>query len=284
MRVVDNGQLVSAGPMVSAWHTQSVAAITAALNVRTALGLSAAEAAKRLRAYGPNSLAPEKPRSVFVAIAHQFKSMIVALLVAVFAIALVMGDVAEAVAILVVIVLNALIGFVTEWRAGSALAGLRSQTVAVARVIRDGVERQVPSAELAQGDIVHLDAGDRVPADARLFDYAQLEVDEAALTGESMPASKTTDVVDDVDAAIGDRVNMLHMGTVVTGGRASAIVTTTGVHTEMASVMVVTANRPSGIAAMARETPISTMPRRALLGPSSWSGRRYSPEHRPRIS
>ena len=166
-------------------------------------------------------------------VVHQFRSLMVGLLFAAGGVALAMGDVIEAAAILVVIALNAVIGFVTEWKAASALAGLRKQSIAVARVLRDGQQSQIPADHLVPGDVVLLDAGDRVPADGRLIEHARLHADEAALTGESLPVAKSADPVADGDAALGDRVSMVHMGTAVTDGRGRFIVTATGAATEM---------------------------------------------------
>ncbi len=200
------------------------------------LGLGAADAAARLTRDGPNSLTEAKQRSAFTIIVHQFRSFIVLLLVAVAGIALVLGERIEAVAILIVVVLNAVIGFVTEWTAAKALAGLRKQAVTIARVVRDGAERQISADELVQGDVVLLAAGDRVPADGRVFEDAELQVDEATLTGESLPVTKTAAPVADREAALADRTNMVHTGTAVTAGRGTFLVTSTGKRTEMGRI------------------------------------------------
>ncbi len=167
---------------------------------------------------------------------HQFRSLMVALLVVAGGIALALGQNIEAVAIAVVIVLNAAIGFATEHKAASALARLRADAVQLARVRRDGHERELPAAALVPGDVVLVAAGDRVPADGRVFEETRLEVDEATLTGESLPVSKSGRPVADRDAAIADRSSMLHMGTAVTAGRGGCLITSTGAHTEMGKV------------------------------------------------
>ena len=118
----------------------------------------------------------------------------------------------EAAAIAVVIVLNAVIGFTTEWKARSALDGLRKGAVRVARVLRDGKESLIPGDGLVPGDVVMLAAGDRVPADGRIVEPAQLQADEAALTGESLPVGKSDDPITQTGVALGDRLNMVHMG------------------------------------------------------------------------
>ena len=151
-------------------------------------------------------------------------------------IAFALGDVAEAIAILVVILINAAIGFATEYKAASALAGLRKQAVSVARVMREGTERQIPEEELVPGDVVLLAAGDRVPGDGRIVEQVDLQVDESALTGESLPVAKSVDPVTDRDALVGDRFSMVYMGTAVTDGRAISMVTATGSMTEMGKI------------------------------------------------
>ena len=158
----------------------------------------------------------------------QFRSLIVALLVAATVIAFAMGDYIEAVAILVVIVINAAIGFFTEWKAEQALSALQKQSVRVAHVIRDGAESEIPAAELVPGDLVVLAAGARVPADGRIVESVRLQIEEAALTGESHAVTKTSELLEDKDAALGDRLNMAFLGTTITDGRGRLLVTATG--------------------------------------------------------
>jgi Ca2+-transporting ATPase len=210
--------------------------VTLAFHTDIERGLDSADAAERLSRTGRNELAPPKPRSALAILSHQFTSLIVVLLVAAGSVSLVFGDAAEAIAILVVIALNALIGFVTEWKAESALAGLRKQSVHVSRVRRDGVEREVPGADLVPGDVVLLASGDRVPADGRVIEQAGLRVDEAALTGESLSTRKSADAVAEPDAPLGDQASMVHMGTAVTDGRGTFIVTATGSRTAMGRI------------------------------------------------
>ena len=221
---------------LSPWHACAADAVAKELRSEIARGLDSADAAERLVSYGRNALAAAKQRSVLAIIIYQFRSLIVGLLVAAAAVALALGEVVEAVSILAVIALNAVIGFATEWKAASALEGLRKQTISVARVLRDGDERQIPAEELVPGDVVLLAAGDRVPGDGRIVEQAQLQVDESALTGESLPVAKSSDPVVDRDTPLGDRISMVHMGTAVTEGRARFIVTTTGAQTEMGKI------------------------------------------------
>lgn len=207
-----------------------------ALSSDQSRGLASADAAQRLTRDGPNATRPPKQRSALVILRHQFQSLIVGLLVVAGAVALWLGERMEAGAVLVVILLNALIGFATEWKAAGALEGLRRQAVSVARVVRDGHQRQVPSEQLVAGDLVLLDAGDRVPADGRLVEEARLRIDESALTGESLPVAKSTDAIPDLEAAVGDRASMVHMGTAVVDGRGKLLVTATGPRTEIGNI------------------------------------------------
>jgi len=206
------------------------------LHSNVARGLGSGDAAERLTRHGPNALGGTQQRSLFTILVHQFRSLIVGLLVAAGGVALALGEIIEAVAILIVIVLNAVIGFVTEWKAARALEGLRKQAVSVARVLRDGEERQIPAEQLVPGDVVLLSAGDRVPSDGRVIEQARLQVDEAALTGESLPVTKSVDAVKDPEAPLGDRVSMVHLGTAVSDGRGKFIVTATGARTEMGKI------------------------------------------------
>ncbi|MBL8685004.1 MAG: cation-transporting P-type ATPase [Myxococcales bacterium] len=202
----------------------------------SARGLSSAEAAARLARDGPNSLGRASSRSLLSIVVHQFKSLIVLLLVVASSLALFTGERLQAAAIVVVIVLNAAIGAFTEWKAARALEGLREQADPIARVVRDGVERQLRAAALVVGDVVLLGAGDRVPADGRVSEAAQLLIDESALTGESTAVEKFTDGATDTSVALGDRTGAVHMATAVTDGRGRFTVTATGVRTEVGKI------------------------------------------------
>ncbi|HYH69453.1 MAG TPA: cation-transporting P-type ATPase [Urbifossiella sp.] len=219
-----------------AWHTLPVDEVARVLGADPDRGLTGAEAARRRERFGPNTLARAKGRSAIAIAAAQFKSLIVALLLAATVVSVVLGDHVEAVAILAVIVLNAAVGFLTEWRAAQALTALQKQSVPTAHVFRDGEKREVPAAELVPGDVVVLDAGARVPADGRLVEGVRLQVEEAALTGESVPVPKTADAVPDAAAPLGDRRDMLYLGTAVTDGRGRFLVTATGHRTEVGRI------------------------------------------------
>ena len=210
--------------------------MAAALKSDLLRGLDSVDAAARLARHGLNAVPQAGQVSAFSLLARQFRSLMVGLLVVAGGVALALGDLVEALAILVVIVLNATIGFATEWKAASALAALQGQAVASAQVLRDGAAQEVPVLTLVPGDVVVLAAGDRVPADGRVIQDVRLQLDESALTGESLPVTKSAAVLDDPQAALGDRSNMVHMGTAITDGRGRCIVTTTGAQTEMGRI------------------------------------------------
>ncbi|MDP1570080.1 MAG: cation-transporting P-type ATPase [Vicinamibacterales bacterium] len=228
----------NARPEAVAWHTLPVAEAVDRLQADATRGLTEAEAARRLAESGPNALVQAPPRSTLAILLAQFKSLIVALLVAATAIAFAMGETIEAAAILVVIVINAAIGFLTEWRAAQALSALQKQSVRVAHVIREGAERAIPSAQLVPGDLVVMAAGARVPADGRIVESVRLQIEEAALTGESQAVTKSSEPRPDAEAAIGDRLNMAFLGTTITDGRGRLLVTATGASTEVGRIGV----------------------------------------------
>jgi P-type Ca2+ transporter type 2C len=234
----------------SPWHTLAEADVAQALQADLTSGLTSAEAVRRRQLFGPNALAESKSRSVVSILVDQFKSLIVALLIAATVVAFALGENVEAIAVLVVIVLNAIVGFLTEWRADQALNALERQAAPSAQVLREGQERQIPAAELVPGDVVILAAGDRVPADGRVVESVRLQADEAALTGESQAVSKTVELVAERNAPLGDRVNMAFLGAVVTDGRGRMLVTATGARTEMGRIGTLIEEAGS------RETPL----------------------------
>jgi P-type Ca2+ transporter type 2C len=218
------------------WHTLSVEEVARRLHADPARGLTEAEAANRRRRFGPNALAKTEGRSALSIFLAQFRSLIVALLLAATLAAFFVGDHIEAVAILVVVVLNAAVGFTTEWRAERALSALQKQAAPTAQVVRDGREQQIAASDLVPGDVVLVVAGSRVPADCRVVESVQLQVEEAALTGESVPVMKDVEPVADERAPLGDRRDMAYLGTAVAGGRGRLLVTATGMNTEVGRI------------------------------------------------
>jgi Ca2+-transporting ATPase len=238
VQLVDHSAAQPVTPSVGQlpWHVLSFEAIQDSLQTDVARGLTQVEASRRLALYGPNTLAQARERSALSIFVAQFRSLIVALLVGATVIAFAVGDNMEGFAILVVIVLNAAIGFFTEWKAEQALSALQKQSVRVAHVIRNGAETEIPAAELVPGDLIVLAAGARVPADGRIVESARLQIEEAALTGESLAVTKTTELLQDEDAALGDRFNMAFLGTTITDGRGRLLVTATGTKSEVGKI------------------------------------------------
>ncbi|HRP67847.1 MAG TPA: HAD-IC family P-type ATPase, partial [Thauera sp.] len=194
--------------------------------------MAQADIASRLQRHGPNRLAEAPPRPLWLKFLDQFRSVLIGILIGAALLAGLIGDIKDAAVIAVVVLLNATLGFLQERRAENALSALRGMLAPSARVRRDGDARIVPAEELVPGDILLLEAGDRVPADARVLQAHGAEVAEAALTGESHAVGKTAEAVD-AGVSLAERVGMVFMNTVITRGRIEAVVTATGMHTEM---------------------------------------------------
>jgi Ca2+-transporting ATPase len=215
------------------WHSYGVDASVAALESDAARGLSSEEAALRLSHYGENRLAEARPIPVWRKFLDQFRNFLVMVLVFAAVLAWAIGDLKDAAVIIGVVLLNASLGFYQEYRAEQTLAALKSMLAPHTRVRRDGRDMQLDASGLVPGDIVLLEAGDRIPADGRLLVAHNLEVIEAALTGESHAVGKITAALEQDDLQLGDRINLLFMNTVLTRGRAELLVTATGMQTEM---------------------------------------------------
>ncbi|MFH1511236.1 MAG: cation-translocating P-type ATPase [Candidatus Woesearchaeota archaeon] len=198
-------------------------------------GLSSGEAAKRIVQYGKNELKEKKARSKFKIFLSQFNSFIVYILIAATVVSLALGEIVDGIAIFVILILNAVFGFVQEYKAEKAIGALKKLTSPKAKVIRDGSTRVIDTVDLVPGDIVVLDTGDKVSADLRIISCELLETNEASLTGESNPVRKTADVITG-SPGIADQKNMLFAGTVVTQGRARAVVVGTAMQTEIGKI------------------------------------------------
>ncbi len=199
-------------------------------------GLTTAEAARRLETYGPNALREAEKRPLVFLFLDQFKDFMILVLIAASVISGLIGEVKDTIAILVIVLLNAIIGFVQEYRAERAMAALKRMAVPTATVLRDGDLATVPAVDIVPGDVAVLEAGQIVPADMRLLEAAQLCVEEAALTGESVAVLKETGVLNDPNRAVGDRSNMAFKGTIVTNGRGRGLVVGTGMQTEIGRI------------------------------------------------
>ena len=219
------------------WYSMTPEAVAQQLNVDPAKGLSTAEAQQRLKQYGPNVLAAKKKESGWQAFLRQYRDFMQILLVVVALISLVVTrEVGTTLVLLGLTVFNAILGLRGESKAEASLAALEKMMKTIARVRRDGVAVEIEAEGLVPGDIVLMEAGNRVPADGRLFVTATLEIEEAALTGESVATSKDIAVIAKHDVPLGDRLCMAFMNTAVTRGRGEMIVTTTGMGTEMGHI------------------------------------------------
>jgi Ca2+-transporting ATPase len=225
------------GDVLTPAHARPAPEVAASLGVDPATGLRADEVLRRRAAHGPNEL-PEAARTpTWRRLVAQLKDLLTLILLAAAAASFVVsGELKTPLVVLVVVVVNAVIGFVQENRAEASLDALRRMLVVEVRVRRDGELRTVPAAELVPGDVVAVEAGDRIPADGRLLDAVLLEVEEAALTGESLPVAKSSRPVDGHDLPVADRTSMVHMQTTVTRGRGELVVTATGAATEIGRV------------------------------------------------
>jgi Ca2+-transporting ATPase len=223
-------------PIVTPAHAAAADEVVRALGSDASAGLTAAAVDERLRRYGRNELAQAPPEPWWKGLARQFADLLIWILIAAAIVSGLLGEWIDAVAILAIVVLNGILGFVQEGRAEQALAALRKLSTPHAKVVRDGRLQNVEAAELVPGDRVDLEAGDRVPADVRLIHTAGFRAGEAALTGESVPADKDHDEVLEPDAPLGNRVNMAYMSTTVAAGTASAVVVATGMNTEIGHI------------------------------------------------
>ncbi|MEX0907269.1 MAG: HAD-IC family P-type ATPase, partial [Gemmatimonadota bacterium] len=224
-------------PPSAAWHTLSAADVQAALETR-AEGLSEAEAAGRLEAYGPNEVETERPTAWTLLLAHQFRDPLIYVLLIAAAVTIALRDYVDAGVIIAVVLINAVIGFTQEMRAREAIRGLARLSAPRAEVTREGRVHMRESRDLVPGDIVLLAAGACVPADIRLTLVHDLEIDESLLTGESRPARKHTAELEEESLVAGDQLDLAFSGTTVTRGRGRGIVVRTGGQTEIGRIAV----------------------------------------------
>jgi Ca2+-transporting ATPase len=219
----------------TAWHQMTADEALEKLGA-TAGGLSAAEAADRLRRFGPNTLREEKGVSPWQILLAQFKNFLILLLIGATGLSLLLGHTLDAAVIFSIVIVSALLGFYQEFRAERAMQALKAMASPTASVVRGGEPIEVASAEVVPGDVILLGAGDRVPADARLLEAVNLRADEASLTGESTAVEKDSRVRLGAEAGVGDRRNMVFAGTVLVYGRGQAVVTGTGMQTEFGRI------------------------------------------------
>ena len=229
-------QFTTTTPDGKNWHALGAEEILQHLQSSEDRGLSATEVQTRLGEHGPNMLTEAPSTTFWQLLWEQFNNFVVILLIVAAVISAILGDFIEAAAIMAIVILNAGLGIVQERRAEEAIAALRQLAAPEAHVIRDGSRQVVPARDLVPGDLVLLEAGNYVPADVRLLEAINLRVEEAALTGESIPVQKDASAHLNRDIPIGDRKNTAFMGTLVNYGRGKAIVVATGMHTQIGMI------------------------------------------------
>jgi Ca2+-transporting ATPase len=218
------------------WHVTTPQATIDHLKVDPDTGLSSTEVQKRLQQYGKNEL-KEAPRATWLErFIAQFNNFVIYILIFAAVVSIILGDTVEAVAIMAIVVLNATLGLIQEGRAEQALSALKKMAAPEARLMRDGKTVLVPANQVVPGDVVILEAGDYIPADLRLVETINLKIEEASLTGESVPVDKKADAQVAEKAVLGDRKNMAYMGTTTTYGRGKGIVVETGMQTEIGKI------------------------------------------------
>lgn len=217
------------------WHTQTTEQAFAELKSQST-GLSQAEALERTLQYGANEIQAAKRISAWEILLEQFKNILILILLGATAISLFLGHGIESIAIAVIVLFAVLLGFIQEYRAERAIEALKQMAAPTASVLRDGVEVKIPSRDLVPGDVIILHTGDRMPADARLLEAINLQIEEAALTGESVPVEKHTEPLPSDDLPVGDRKNMVYAGTAATYGRGKALVIATAMQTEFGKI------------------------------------------------
>ena len=217
------------------WHQKNIEEICGEFGA-SLHGYSAAEVDKLLLKYGPNELIEKQKKGLFMMFLDQFRDFMILVLIAAAVIAGVIGEASDTIAIIVIVVLNAVIGFVQEYRAEKAIELLKKMSAHTALALRDGALADIPAVQLVPGDVVILEAGKIVPADMRVIEATQLKIEEAALTGESLPVEKHADPLPDEQLPLGDRKNMAFKGTIVTGGRGRGVIVATGMATELGKI------------------------------------------------
>ncbi|MEU1705407.1 HAD-IC family P-type ATPase [Streptomyces sp. NPDC005706] len=241
------------------WYARPAPEVTAAFGVDPAAGLPAARAAELLAAHGPNALPEERRTPAWRRFLAQYRSYMQIVLVAAAVVSLLIREWTTAVLLLVLTLLNAIVGLRQEGKAESAMNALKSMLEATARVRRDGAEAEIPADRLVVGDIVLIAAGDQVPADGRVIEASALQIDESALTGESVPAGKGTAPVPGEGLPPGDRTNMAFMNTPVTHGSGVLVVTATGADTELGRISGMLAATGKEVPPLTRELDTLTL-------------------------
>jgi Ca2+-transporting ATPase len=223
-------------PEESAWHQLPAEEVARRLRTDLHAGLTADEARQRRERYGANEIREGRTRGPLAMLAGQFTDFMILVLIAAAIISGAIGDLVDTIVIVTIVVLNAVIGFVQEYRAERAIAALKQMAALNAHVVRDGTSQVIPAVDLVPGDVVLIEAGNALPADLRLVEAVQLKIEEAALTGESQPVEKLARLMHEPDLPLGDRRNMAYKGTLVTYGRGRGVVAATGMETELGRI------------------------------------------------
>lgn len=220
------------------WYQKSREDLLKELNTDISNGITQNDASERLEKYGPNELEEDAKVSFLSKLADQFKDVLVLILIIAAILSAVVGDTVEAVVIIAIVVINALLGLYQEGKAEKSLEALQKMSAPSAKVIRDGQQTEVVSSEVVPGDIVILETGDIIPADLRLMESSNLKIDESSLTGESVPVDKNSNVsfAKDEDVSLGDRINTAYSSTIVSYGRGKGVVVGTGHDTEIGKI------------------------------------------------
>ena len=234
---------------MSVWHKLSITEAASLLATDVEQGLSGNETKKRLARYGQNKLRKGKRFSALVIFISQFKSLVIWVLIGAAAVSAALGETVDGIAIITIVILNAVIGFIQEYRAEKATAALARLAAPHCRVVRDGHSVVVAATQIVPGDILLLEGGDLIAADARLIQTSVLRINEAPLTGESQTVGKFTDILP-LETPLAERNNMVFLGTSVTGGSGLALVVNTGMETELGHIAKLLETAESG------ETPL----------------------------
>ncbi|HGF0844517.1 TPA: cation-translocating P-type ATPase, partial [Legionella pneumophila] len=221
--------------MAEQWHEKSPTEIASQCNIDLSLGLSEKEAKLRLKEVGPNLLSKQKRTSPFIIFLQQFESVVIWVLLGAVLVSFLLDEKADAIAILAIVILNAIIGFFLEYRADRAMLALQQMAAPKATVLRDGHAKVIAASDIVPGDILLFESGDLIAADARLFELSALKVNEAPLTGESIPVAKNLEVCAK-ETPLADRKNMVFTGTSIADGTGRALVVATGMQTEMGHI------------------------------------------------
>ena len=219
-----------------AWYSRDPEKVAAALDTSLQTGLTQQDAERRLAETGPNELEAAHRVNPWRLLLEQLRNVLILILLVAVGLSAALGEVIEAIVITIIVLFAVVLGFVQEYKAERAMEALQGMAAPMATVLRDGHPVDVPARELVPGDVMLLEAGDRAPADGRVFEAVSMQVEEAALTGESLPVEKQTDALPDGDLPVGDRRNMVYAGTTITYGHGQAVAVATGMKTEFGGI------------------------------------------------